>query len=97
MLCHKETLRRAIKSGELLAAKLGKSYRISKTELEEFWQAKGGGELCASSSAISFSHGVWQRHKQPSAENGPARSSSEADGCVDLTPPTPSKRVSCAP
>ena len=45
LLCHKETLRRAIKSGELMAAKLGKSYRISKKDLEEFWQAKGGGAL----------------------------------------------------
>ncbi|MGE4296707.1 MAG: helix-turn-helix domain-containing protein [Desulfovibrionaceae bacterium] len=43
--CHTETLRRAIKSGALSAAKLGKGYRISKTDLEVFWQKQGGGAL----------------------------------------------------
>lgn len=43
--CHKETIRRAIKTGKLRAAKLGKGYRISRTDLEEFWQHIGGGML----------------------------------------------------
>lgn len=43
--CHRETLRRAISNGELRAAKLGKSYRLSKTDLELFWQVRGGGAL----------------------------------------------------
>lgn len=43
--CHKETLRRAIKSGSLSAAKIGKEYRISKTDLEDFWAVRGGGAL----------------------------------------------------
>ena len=43
--CHTETLRRAIKAGGLRAAKLGKGYRISKTDLEDFWKRKGGGAL----------------------------------------------------
>ena len=43
--CHKETLRRAIKEGGLYAAKVGKGYRISRADLEEFWKAKGGGAL----------------------------------------------------
>ena len=43
--CHKETLRRAIKDGSLYAAKVGKGYRISRADLEEFWKAKGGGAL----------------------------------------------------
>lgn len=42
---HPETLRRAIKADELLAAKIGKEYRISKTDLEAYWIAKGGGAL----------------------------------------------------
>ncbi|WP_460032492.1 helix-turn-helix domain-containing protein [Megalodesulfovibrio paquesii] len=42
---HPETLRRAIKADELLAAKIGKEYRISKTDLEAYWTAKGGGAL----------------------------------------------------
>ncbi len=42
---HPETLRRAIKAGQLLAAKIGKEYRISKTDLEAYWTAKGGGAL----------------------------------------------------
>ena len=43
--CHKETLRRAIKSGSLRAAKIGKEYRISKADLEDFWAVRGGGAL----------------------------------------------------
>lgn len=43
--CHKETLRRAIHGGELLAAKLGREYRLSRRDLEAFWVASGGGEL----------------------------------------------------
>ncbi len=43
--CHRETLRRAILEGELRAAKLGRGYRISRSDLESFWTEKGGGEL----------------------------------------------------
>ena len=43
--CHKETLRRAIALGELQAARLGREYRISRTDLRVFWIARGGGEL----------------------------------------------------
>lgn len=43
--CHKETLRREIKSGSMRAAKIGKEYRVSKTDLEEYWASKGGGKL----------------------------------------------------
>ncbi len=45
LTCHKETLRRAIQGGELLAAKLGREYRLSRRDLEAFWVASGGGEL----------------------------------------------------
>lgn len=43
--CHKETIRRAIKDGELKAAKLGRGYRVSRVDLEAFWANKGGGVL----------------------------------------------------
>ena len=43
--CHRETLRRAIRSGELRAAKLGRDFRISRFDLEAFWTASGGGDL----------------------------------------------------
>ena len=43
--CHKETLRRAIQAGELQAARLGREYRISRADLQNFWTAQGGGEL----------------------------------------------------
>ena len=43
--CHRETLRRAIRDGELRAARLGRGYRISRLDLEAFWIACGGGEL----------------------------------------------------
>jgi excisionase family DNA binding protein len=43
--CHTGTLRRAILDGSLQAARLGRSYRVSHTELLKFWGAQGGGEL----------------------------------------------------
>lgn len=43
--CHPETLRRAIKEGALQAAKLGREYRISRSDLQGFWSARGGREL----------------------------------------------------
>jgi len=43
--CHRETLRRAIRTGELRAAKLGRGFRISRFDLEAFWTASGGGDL----------------------------------------------------
>jgi excisionase family DNA binding protein len=43
--CHRETLRRAIKDGELRAARLGREYRISRLDLEAFWTASGGKDL----------------------------------------------------
>lgn len=47
LTCHKETLRRAIARGTLRAARLNKSYRISRADLEAYWAASGGGELFA--------------------------------------------------
>ncbi|MDR2124947.1 MAG: helix-turn-helix domain-containing protein [Desulfovibrio sp.] len=50
--CHRETIRRAIRDGELKAAKLGvRDFRISKRELAVFWSARGGGELFADADA----------------------------------------------
>ena len=43
--CHTETIRRAIKAGKLKAAKVGRDYRISKPDLDEYWKDKGGGRL----------------------------------------------------
>jgi excisionase family DNA binding protein len=42
---HPDTIRRAIKAGKLKAAKIGKDYRIAKTELERYFQAMGGTSL----------------------------------------------------
>ena len=42
--CHPETLRRAIRSGDL-PAQDGRPYRISAVELKKWWRATGGGEL----------------------------------------------------
>jgi len=49
--CHAETLRRAIKTGTLRAARLGREYRISRTDLQAFWTARGGSELFGSGEA----------------------------------------------
>ena len=43
--CHVTTLRRAIQNGTLPAARLGREYRISRTDLQAFWTARGGSEL----------------------------------------------------
>jgi excisionase family DNA binding protein len=43
--CHAETLRRAIKNRTLHAARLGREYRISRTDLQAFWTARGGSDL----------------------------------------------------
>ena len=43
--CHAETLRRAIKNKALHAARLGREYRISRTDLQAFWTARGGSDL----------------------------------------------------
>ena len=43
--CHRETLRRAIRAGELRAARLGREFRVSRLDLEAFWAANGGGDL----------------------------------------------------
>ena len=42
---HSETVRRLIKAGKLKAAKIGKDYRIAKSELERYFQAMGGTSL----------------------------------------------------
>ena len=48
---HVETVRRAVRTGELKAAALGvgkgrgAGLRVSRVELARWWQAKGGGEL----------------------------------------------------
>ena len=42
---HPETVRRAIRKGELAACNLGKDYRVSRLELAKWWASKGGGRL----------------------------------------------------
>jgi len=49
--CHAETLRRAIKIGTLHAARLGREYRISRSDLQAFWTARGGSDLFGSGEA----------------------------------------------
>lgn len=43
--CHPQTIRRAIRKGNLKAAKIGRSLSISRLDLEAYYQAKGGGRL----------------------------------------------------
>ena len=50
--CHAETLRRAIKNGSLHAARLGREYRISRTDLQAFWTARGGSDLFGNGEAL---------------------------------------------
>ena len=43
--CHPQTIRRAIRIGLLKAAKVGRGISISRLDLEDYYQAKGGGRL----------------------------------------------------
>lgn len=40
-----QTVRRRLKSGKMKGAKVGHEYRISRADLEEFYQKSGGGRL----------------------------------------------------
>lgn len=42
---HPESVRRYIKDGKLKAAKTGKQYLISRSDLQIFWKQLGGGTL----------------------------------------------------
>jgi excisionase family DNA binding protein len=44
---HEETVRREINRGKLKAAKVGRVLVISKADLADYYQAKGGGRLFA--------------------------------------------------
>ena len=39
--CHRETLRRLIKRGRLRARKVGRDYRVSRIDLEEYFGQAG--------------------------------------------------------
>jgi excisionase family DNA binding protein len=39
------TVRAWLREGTLKGFQVGRGYRVSKTELKEFWRARGGGEL----------------------------------------------------
>lgn len=42
---HKETVRREVRRGVLKAAKVGRVLVVSRTDLADYYQAKGGGRL----------------------------------------------------
>ena len=42
---HPETVRLAIRRGQLKAAKVGRAFRIARPDLEAYYKARGGGEL----------------------------------------------------
>ena len=42
---HKETMRRYLRTQQIKAVKTGSSYRVSRTDLENYWKSRGGGEL----------------------------------------------------
>jgi excisionase family DNA binding protein len=49
---HAATLRRAVEAGELKAMRLSRHYRVSRAELEAWWQSKGGGQLFSTDAAV---------------------------------------------
>ena len=40
-----QVLRRKLKAGEIRAAKMGREWRISRHDLDEYYQRRGGGRL----------------------------------------------------
>lgn len=67
--CHPETLRRAIRKGQLQAAKLGRGFRISRADLETFWTAAGGGTLF--DIPVDVSQEAGQQETPPKPEKKP--------------------------
>ena len=49
---HHTTLRRAISSGDLKAAQLGRAWRISRQDLSDYYKRSGGGVLVDTGAAI---------------------------------------------
>jgi excisionase family DNA binding protein len=43
--CHVNTVRSEIRNGRLMAAKVGRDYRISRAQLITYWEGQGGGQL----------------------------------------------------
>lgn len=81
--CHKETLRRAILDGSLQAAKLGRSYRISRLDLQTFWTERGGGELFDKNELLLNREEIAQERKKTGV-----KSRKNSDGPHQLTLPT---------
>ncbi|MBW1693932.1 MAG: helix-turn-helix domain-containing protein [Deltaproteobacteria bacterium] len=50
---HPDTIRRAIKAKKLKAAKIGRDYKIAKSELDRYFQAMGGTSLFGSNDTES--------------------------------------------
>lgn len=42
---HRVTVAREIRRGNLVAAKVGRHWRVRRADLESYWQARGGGQL----------------------------------------------------
>ena len=66
--CHRETLRRAIRNGELRAAKLGRGFRISRYDLEKFWTTSGGGDLFGNAVQDGLVEDAHQARGEPAAK-----------------------------
>ena len=66
--CHRETLRRALRNGELRAAKLGRGFRISRVDLERFWVASGGGDLFDNTAEDGQRDDAFQAHSAVAAK-----------------------------
>jgi excisionase family DNA binding protein len=77
--CHTETLRRAIRVGELRAAKLGREYRISRLDLEAFWSACGGGDLFVPHGDVAVERGSEETEKM-SRDKGKNRKRGRQEG-----------------
>lgn len=43
--CCRETVRRAIRCGQLRACRVGTDFRISRAELRAYWESRGGWKL----------------------------------------------------
>jgi excisionase family DNA binding protein len=74
--CHPETVRREIRDGKLKAARIGRDYRISRHQLEEYWRAQGGGQLFEDEQEATVHAGqasMWDLPPQLPATKEPAK------------------------
>ena len=92
--CHTETLRRAIHDGFLQAARLGREYRLSRSDLQAFWTVRGGGQLFAPHPPEQGKDPADTEHEVQEDGQSPAKSRPPGEKPGKEDPPSPVRQLS---